>query len=826
MALGATYKNVGTGDLTLGAGVSNAGTVQINGTSAACGETDAIQVRSTAATPRAWSGAGTFDLTDVDVQYQAGTSSIIVLSGTDSGNNGANWTFVNSCASLTVIKHVINDNDGLATASQWTMNVAGAGASPSSFLGSETGTTVTINPGTAYSVTESGGPSGYTASSTGCTITAVSGTRYVCTITNDDAASATLLVKKHVVNDNGGSAVASAWNLTVSSNDGGGGTGSAAGSESGTTYTLDAGKQYSVSESGGPGGYAATLSSDCSIASAVAGTAYTCTLTNNDQQAYITVVKVVTNDNGGSAAPDDFALTLEGNPVSSGVAVPVNPGTYTAGETLLPGYAFEGFSGACDSSGDLTVALGESKTCTLTNNDQQAYITVVKVVTNDNGGSAAPDDFALTLEGNPVSSGVAVPVNPGTYTAGETLLPGYTFEGFSGACDSSGDLTVALGESKTCTLTNNDQQAYITVVKVVTNDNGGSAAPDDFALTLEGNPVSSGVAVPVNPGTYTAGETLLPGYAFEGFSGACDSSGDLTVALGESKTCTLTNNDQQAYITVVKVVTNDNGGSAAPDDFALTLEGNPVSSGVAVPVNPGTYTAGETLLPGYAFEGFSGACDSSGDLTVALGESKTCTLTNNDQQAYITVVKVVTNDNGGTAAPDDFPLTLEGNPVSSGVAVPVNPGTYTAGETLLPGYAFEGFSGACDSSGDLTVALGESKTCTLTNNDQQAYITVVKVVTNDNGGSAAPDDFALTLEGSPVSSGVAVPVNPGTYTAGETLLPGYTFEGFSGACDSSGDLTVALGESKTCTLTNDDQQAYPDPGQGRHQRQRRQRRPR
>ena len=268
--------------------------------------------------------------------------------------------------------------------------------------------------------------------------------------------------------------------------------------------------------------------------------------------------------------PNDFALTLGGSAVSSGVAVPVNPGTYTAGETQLPGYTFEGFSGDCDANGATTVALGESKTCTLTNNDQQAFITVVKVVTNDNGGSAAPDDFDLTLEGNAVSSGVAVPVNPGTYTAGETLLSGYTFEGFSGECDANGATTVALGETKTCTLTNNDQQAFITVVKVVTNDNGGSAAPDDFDLTLEGNATTSGVAVAVNPGTYTAGETLLSGYTFEGFSGDCDANGATTVALGESKTCTLTNNDQQAFITVVKVVTNDSGGSAAPDDFALT----------------------------------------------------------------------------------------------------------------------------------------------------------------------------------------------------------------------------------------------------------------
>ena len=56
------------------------------------------------------------------------------------------------------------------------------------------------------------------------------------TITNDDAA--TLKVKKIVVNNYGGTAVASDWTLAVTSTDGGTGTGSAPGSTSGTDYTL------------------------------------------------------------------------------------------------------------------------------------------------------------------------------------------------------------------------------------------------------------------------------------------------------------------------------------------------------------------------------------------------------------------------------------------------------------------------------------------------------------------------------------------------------------------------------------------------------------
>ena len=41
------------------------------------------------------------------------------------------------------------------------------------------------------------------------------------------AQAPTLLVKKHVVNDNGGTATAGQWNLAVASNNGGSGTGNA-----------------------------------------------------------------------------------------------------------------------------------------------------------------------------------------------------------------------------------------------------------------------------------------------------------------------------------------------------------------------------------------------------------------------------------------------------------------------------------------------------------------------------------------------------------------------------------------------------------------------
>src|SRR5204862_2536783 len=108
---------------------------------------------------------------------------------------------------MIMIMHVINNNGGTATASNFTMSVTGGSPSPASFAGAESpGTNVTLNAG-SYSVGESG-PSGYTRSdSTDCSGSIAVGQTKTCTVIKDDQA-ATLTVIKHVINDNGGNATA------------------------------------------------------------------------------------------------------------------------------------------------------------------------------------------------------------------------------------------------------------------------------------------------------------------------------------------------------------------------------------------------------------------------------------------------------------------------------------------------------------------------------------------------------------------------------------------------------------------------------------------
>ena len=189
--------------------------------------------------------------------------SSLISWGVDSGPAAGPTATVSlvGTSTLTVIKTVINDNGGTAVASDWVMDVTGENISDTGFTGTEVpGVTVDLDSG-PYSVNESVGPTGYLKTfSTDCAGIISSGESRTCTITSNDIAPK-LTVIKTVVNNFGGTAVASDWVMDIAganvSNTGFSGT------EGGVTVALDAGT-YTVSESGGPTGYTTTLSTDCS----------------------------------------------------------------------------------------------------------------------------------------------------------------------------------------------------------------------------------------------------------------------------------------------------------------------------------------------------------------------------------------------------------------------------------------------------------------------------------------------------------------------------------------------------------------------------------
>ncbi len=365
------------------------------------------------------------------------------------------------------------------------------------------------------------------------------------------ASSATLTVIKHVINNNGGGTSASAWNLTVSSSNLGTGTGSAVGSEVGTVYTLQSGKDYSVAESGGPtsGWYSASSSGDCTITSALAGTSYTCTLTSDDVAPQLTVTKTVVNNNGGSKVVSNFPLFIDGMSVTSGVASTTSAGAHTVSETTDVTYT-PTIGGDCASNGTITLALGAVKNCTIINDDIGPQLTVTKTVVNNSGGTKVVSDFLLFLDGFSVTSGVASTTSAGAHTVSETTDLGY-LPTIGGDCSANGTITLALGAVKNCTILNDDIHSgsqglsgTINVVKTVINDSGGTKVVADFPLFVSGRPVASGMTnsfvAPFN--AYIVTEISNANYVAV-FSGDCDASGHISLVSGDNKICIVTNND-------------------------------------------------------------------------------------------------------------------------------------------------------------------------------------------------------------------------------------------------------------------------------------------
>src|SRR6266566_5663995 len=370
-----------------------------------------------------------------------------------------------------------------------------------------------------------------------------------------------------------------------------------------------------------------------------------------------------------------------------------------------------------------------------------------------------------------------------------------------------------------CTFTNTKQPAHIAVTKVVVNDNGGTASVPNYTLKVGNNVVTSGVSADVVEGTYAITESGGPSGYTASFSGDCDANGNITMKSGVSYSCTITNNDIPPSLTLSKTAINNNGGSTASGAWTLSASGpTPISGAGGASSGPnfsaGTYTLAESGPSGYTASGWSctGGSQSGTQITLALGQSASCTITNDDIQPQLIVKKVVNNTNGGTKVSSDFTINVTGNAAtpgsfpgsSTGTTVALNAGAYSVSETPVTGYT-AAYSGDCTGS----IAVGQTKTCTVTNRDQAATVTIIKHVINNNGGTAAAGDFTMHVTaGHPSSNdfpgnenGVQILVDAGNYSVDETGGPSTLYSKTLGAGCSG---VIANGGSATCVITNDD----------------------
>ncbi|MDP2708540.1 MAG: ice-binding family protein [bacterium] len=392
---------------------------------------------------------------------------------------------------------------------------------------------------------------------------------------------------------------------------------------------------------------------------------------------------------------------------------------------------------------------------------------VVPLGTHTNYGSGAPYTEAGTDQGAalaalalepctfPFGSGAIDLSTDTTHGTAGVYTPGVYCS--SGAMDVGGPLTL----SGSGTYIFRTEGALTSTAGAIVTLAGASAC-DVFwtptsATTLAANTTFAGTVIS------DAGITIGANTTWEGQSLAF--GGTITT---DTDTITVpTCASAPATLHVVKTVINDNGGLAVASDFTLNVTGTNVSSssfvgseaGVDVTLDAGAYAVTETSLSGYLQ---SGSGDCSG--TIAAGETKTCTITNNDIAPQLIVIKTIINDNNGTIT--DFPLFIDGFSVISGVASTTSIGLHTVSETADSGYTAV-IGGHCAADGTITLALGDLKTCTIINDD----IASVVVPPPSAGGSVTPFYASVPplIDVVKVPSPLALPAGPGTVTYTYTL---------------------------------------------------------
>ncbi|QWP75617.1 DUF11 domain-containing protein [Lysobacter sp. K5869] len=586
-------------------------------------------------------------------------------------------------------------------------------------------------------------------------ITPVRGAAISCTLTNTPSR---LTLLKTVVNDNGGTALDTAWTLTATGPTNLSGTEGAAAV---TNATVNPGA-YTLAETNGPTGYtasqyscvvngaAAVVGNNLSLA---AGDTVICTITNDDQPVHLTLTKV---SNGGTGA-----------------------------------FQFAGTNGIENQTITTTAAGGAG-----TSGTQQ---TLTAVATATRVTETVPAGWALTGANCTVTApGGAAQSATGTFDA----------------ATSSFNLSVqdtATGNAIACTFTNNRLSQQLSLAKewganspaghtagattAGATNNAGFASTAPTATTGVAATVFAGESVTLPVETFAGGASQAQydtTVACTGGTTLAASAPPQTIVVSDSATatvCTYTNTPRTATLQLAKAWASGSvdghrvtigattGGINNTTTFDATApiaanSGNAVTvmvgDVIALPAETGAdaanYTTTLACTGGHALSGNDGQ-QNGNTLTITSTNAAECTYTNTPRTTTLTLRKqwsgatvgdtaTVSVSRGGAAVG-----TLDSRAdTSNEVDASATPVTVFAGETLTLQEALAGANtgqydsalactGAADTNPDdgLTIAADDGViVCTFTNTQRTTDLSITKTNTPTSGAS---DQTADTVVG-------------------------------------------------------------------------------
>lgn len=696
---------------------------------------------------------------------------------------------VPTTATLTLLKTVINDNGGGAVDTDWTLTATG----PTNISGIEGNASVTnavVNAG-AYTLGENGGPTGYSAGTYSCvkngggavvsnSITLAGGDTATCTVTNNDNA----IVGDYTIS---GSSSVLGTVVTLS------------GTATGDNYTGQKEDQYIAVDWTGACSNASKTEFDFDSITFIGGSGPhqnngsfidATWSTSHDFGApgtYPVCVKVYhANFNGAEgsdAATFSATIIIEENDIDDDGVVDDEDNCVNTPNADQADFDDDGFGNVCDSDDDNDEIADEEDPCPLdfenTCDDvETGSIKITKydcpigteVNRTDNGTTgSAPEACVLNEDGVTFSY---------VYNAGQS--------------DTSGpypELALAASGSETGIGETNG------IGELIFN----SLSAIGRYLVYESD--ADGVQLP---------ESAILGLY-------CEGDGDTDPNNNDNQELTFVEEDETAicvaYNEAEIVYQCSDGENNDGDDFTdYNVEGgDPECS------SPTDNNEGPDMCP-----------DVDGDQAT----NELCSGGGEDDDASIIWLYKESLGNGGTfpftvsgegsvdESDESFDIVTEGDGDSNYHKIYVYPNDYnsefTITENVPLGWDVTAIS--CDeltegedyevneSALTLLVDPNSSITCRYTNTAVAGALTVIKHVINDDGETMTANQFNIEVanEGDlfPVvgsESGNSLELTPGTYQVVESENPSYEAT-YSDECSGS----IALGEHKTCTITNDD----------------------
>ena len=204
--------------------------------------------------------------------------------------------------------------------------------------------------------------------------------------------------------------------------------------------------------------------------------------------------------------------------------------------------------------------------------------------------------------------------------------------------------------------------------------------------------------------------------------------------------------------------------------------------------NGSSVTLTATAADGFRFSGWGGACTGTGKCVLTMDAAKNASALFVDNQTPPTVSLTISKSGNGTVTSTPAGITC-----GTICSASFDTGTsVTLSATPAAGNKFSGWSGACSGTGPCVVTMDSAKSASATFVDSQSPNNFTLNISKTGAGVVTSTPSGIDC-GTICSASFA---SGGSVTLTATPADGYSFNGWSGACNGTGSCVVQINANK------------------------------